>query len=56
MKINVLTQLREVIEAALPGQTNLRKSLAHLQSSVGDYPKSVQSLNMKKGKSDTPLS
>ena len=26
MKINVLTQLREVIEAALPGQTNLRKS------------------------------
>lgn len=26
MKINVLTQLREVIEAALSGQTNLRKS------------------------------
>ena len=29
---------------------------AHLQSSVGDYPKSLHSLNMKKGRSDTPLS
>jgi hypothetical protein len=30
--------------------------LAHLQSSVGSYPKIVHSLNMKNGKSDTPLS
>ena len=29
---------------------------AHLQSSVGNYPKIVHSLNMKKGRSDTPLS
>ncbi|MBQ6578172.1 MAG: hypothetical protein IJL91_10630 [Bacteroidales bacterium] len=29
---------------------------AHLQSSVGDYPKSLHNLNMKKGRSDTPLS
>lgn len=29
---------------------------AHLQSSVGVYPKILQSLNMKKGRSDTPLS
>ena len=36
--------------------SSLSKYSAHLQSSVGDYPKSVQSLNMKKGKSDTPLS
>ena len=30
--------------------------MAHLQSSVGDYPKSLHNLNMKKGRSDTPLS
>ena len=30
--------------------------LAHLQSSVGDYPKSLHSLNMKNGRSDTPRS
>ena len=30
--------------------------LGHLQSSVGGYPKIVHSLNMKKGRSDTPLS
>ena len=28
----------------------------HLQSSVGGYPKIAHSLNMKKGRSDTPLS
>ena len=31
-------------------------SWGHLQSSVGGYPKIVHSLNMKKGRSDTPLS
>ena len=30
--------------------------VAHLKSSVGVYPKIVHSLNMKKGRSDTPLS
>ena len=30
--------------------------MGHLQSSVGSYPKIVHSLNMKKGRSDTPLS
>lgn len=29
---------------------------AHLQSSVGSYPKMVQILYIKNGKSDTPLS
>ena len=29
---------------------------AHLQTSVGGYPKSLHSLNMKNGRSDTPLS
>ena len=35
---------------------NGRSFPAHLQSSVGNYPKIVHSLNMKKGRSDTPLS
>ena len=30
--------------------------MAHLQSSVGDYPKIVLRRYMKKGRSDTPLS
>ena len=34
----------------------IRDLLGHLQSSVGGYPKIVHSLNMKKGRSDTPLS
>ena len=35
---------------------NKVKKSAHLQSSVGSYPKIVHSRNMKKGRSDTPLS
>ena len=34
---------------------NLVSILAHLQSSVGAYPKSLHSLNMKNGRSETPL-
>ncbi len=30
--------------------------LAHLQSSVSHYPKILHNLNMKNGRSDTPLS
>lgn len=30
--------------------------LAHLQSSVSPYPKIMHSLNIKNGRSDTPLS
>ena len=30
--------------------------MARLQSSVGNYPKLVHSLDMKKGRSDKPLS
>jgi len=42
----------------VPVSTNqkLKGKLAHLQTSVGAYPKSLHSLNMKKGRSDTPLS
>lgn len=35
---------------------NLRLKTAHLQSSVSHYPKILHNLNMKNGRSDTPLS
>ena len=40
-------------------ETGLRilgEKTAHLQTSVGDYPKMVHIRYMKKGRSDTPLS
>ena len=48
-----------VYEYSLEEWSKLEESgvfLAHLKSSVGVYPKIVHSLNMKKGRSDTPLS
>ena len=40
----------------LSDSLNSKIIAGHLQSSVGGYPKIVHSLNMKKGRSDTPLS
>ena len=37
-------------------KTDIGEDAAHLQSSVGDYPKILLSLNMKKGRSLTPRS
>lgn len=35
--------------------SDARKKSAHLQSSVSHYPKIMHSLNIKNGRSDTPL-
>ena len=40
-------------KASVPVQSIIS---AHLQSSVSHYPKILHNLNMKNGRSDTPLS
>ena len=48
-------ELAEVVGNLLFRSIN-RELMAHLQSSVSHYPKILHNLNMKNGRSDTPLS